>query len=177
MQSFESSESSIIPVGFKCTAHKVFLDAESNIKIINSKLSTDKSRVIKNADDIMDIKEEKVSRKRRLDTDILFGDTNLQSKPDSEINNCCFICLDSLSDPVTLIICHHRYCFTCLFSWLKIKDSCPACKSSVKAFIRNKSHSNDIKDGEEIWKRSKNLDFLKDIKLFEDAIDIHRKFS
>jgi len=47
--------------------------------------------------------------------------------------DCCVICLDSVSEPCIAEPCAHRnFDFLCLTSWLEEKALCPLCKSQVK---------------------------------------------
>eukprot|EP01100_Stratorugosa_tubuloviscum_P004208 TRINITY_DN2045_c0_g1_i1.p1 TRINITY_DN2045_c0_g1~~TRINITY_DN2045_c0_g1_i1.p1 ORF type:complete len:205 (+),score=63.53 TRINITY_DN2045_c0_g1_i1:78-692(+) len=42
----------------------------------------------------------------------------------------CSICFDSAHEPV-VTLCGHIYCWSCLFRWLEVSESCPVCKSGV----------------------------------------------
>lgn len=66
-----------------------------------------------------------------------FGDTsttprdgNLNNSPRSD--DCCVICLDTISEPCTTHPCAHgHFDFLCLLSWLEQRPSCPLCQSPV----------------------------------------------
>lgn len=45
----------------------------------------------------------------------------------------CPICIDFVSNPINAS-CGHVFCLSCLRKWLKIKNYCPLCKSSVTMF-------------------------------------------
>ena len=44
----------------------------------------------------------------------------------------CFICREGLKDPVLEPFCQNLFCGECLFTWLKRKDSCPTCRTTIK---------------------------------------------
>ena len=46
-------------------------------------------------------------------------------------SNVCPICIDSLSNPVTLNCCQNIFCFECLSRSLRIKSVCPMCRQNV----------------------------------------------
>ena len=172
-------KSSIIPNGFRSTAHKIFLSDEASSII--SKIDENRNKNSKtsnhNTNDSEDIQDnnnelqlsikgsDSITKKKRKKRKLIEEnneqeDSNSSSSSNLDYNCCCYICLDKIFDPVTLLVCHHQYCFQCLFAWLKIKDTCPVCKSNVKAFVRNVSHSNDKSLSQEVWKRS-NTDMLQ----------------
>jgi hypothetical protein len=48
----------------------------------------------------------------------------------------CPICLESIVDPVTLVICHHSFCYPCISQWFRRQARCPVCKAGKLAFLR-----------------------------------------
>ena len=43
----------------------------------------------------------------------------------------CLICCDTLKDPVMDPSCQNMFCGECLFTWLKLKKSCPTCRANI----------------------------------------------
>ncbi|KAL2144952.1 hypothetical protein VTI28DRAFT_8296 [Corynascus sepedonium] len=49
-----------------------------------------------------------------------------------ESQDCCVVCLDSISDPCAALPCGHtHFDFLCLVSWLQEHPNCPLCKANV----------------------------------------------
>ncbi|KAK3486660.1 uncharacterized protein B0T23DRAFT_325240 [Neurospora hispaniola] len=50
----------------------------------------------------------------------------------AEADDCCVICLDSISEPCTAMPCaHSHFDFVCLVSWLQEHPNCPLCKAAI----------------------------------------------
>lgn len=49
----------------------------------------------------------------------------------------CSICLGKLVNTSFTDSCLHKFCFTCLLQWSKIKTECPLCKQTFKSIIHN----------------------------------------
>ena len=47
----------------------------------------------------------------------------------------CSICLDKLENMSCTNSCLHKFCFTCLLEWSKVKPECPLCKSKFTSII------------------------------------------
>ena len=47
----------------------------------------------------------------------------------------CSICLDHLENMSCTNSCLHKFCFTCLLEWSKVKPECPLCKSKFTSII------------------------------------------
>ena len=57
------------------------------------------------------------------------------SSPDSD--QLCPICLGELDNKSITDTCRHKFCFTCLLEWSKVKAVCPLCKGKFTAIIHN----------------------------------------
>ncbi|TRY74517.1 hypothetical protein TCAL_00750 [Tigriopus californicus] len=49
----------------------------------------------------------------------------------------CAICLGGLENMSYTDSCLHKFCFTCLLEWSKVKPECPLCKARFKSIIHN----------------------------------------
>ncbi|XP_040564292.1 E3 ubiquitin-protein ligase Topors [Lepeophtheirus salmonis] len=49
----------------------------------------------------------------------------------------CAICLEKLQNRSVTDSCLHKFCFTCLLEWSKVKAECPLCKSKFSSIIHN----------------------------------------
>lgn len=54
-------------------------------------------------------------------------------------DQCCYICLASMVEPVELIECRHAFCLLCISRWLSKGSSCPVCKNGNTYFV-NSTH-------------------------------------
>ena len=55
----------------------------------------------------------------------------------------CTICLGPFENMSTTGICSHKFCFTCLLEWTKIRHACPLCKIEFETIIHTiKSNEN-----------------------------------
>jgi hypothetical protein len=136
---------SIVPVGFECTAHKVFFQYSNPLSevsfpeiLIRNKRPPDALQNIEEGNEI----EEKVDQKSLSS---LPPSTPSHLLPTitsfSSYHEICSICLSAYENPVTLVSCHHSFCFHCLFLWLMKKPLCPLCKSSGNYFIQTNRYS------------------------------------
>lgn len=64
----------------------------------------------------------------------------------------CPICLDAVADPVTIVRCHHSFCFACLQAWFLRCVNCPLCKEKQVDFIRNINPGDFVRI--ELWRCS-----------------------
>ena len=74
-----------------------------------------------------DYKKSRARRARSLDGG--------PSSPDGE--QLCPICLGELDNKSMTDTCRHKFCFTCLLEWSKVKAVCPLCKGKFTAIIHN----------------------------------------
>ena len=58
-----------------------------------------------------------------------------RSSPDSEAT--CPICLGDIDNKSMTDTCLHKFCFTCLLEWSKVRAVCPLCKGQFSAIIHN----------------------------------------
>ena len=57
--------------------------------------------------------------------------------------NKCTICLGPFENMSSTGICSHKFCFTCLLEWTKIRHACPLCKIEFESIIHTiKSNEN-----------------------------------
>ena len=57
--------------------------------------------------------------------------------------NKCTICLGPFENMSSTGICIHKFCFTCLLEWTKIRHACPLCKIKFESIIHTiKSNEN-----------------------------------
>lgn len=71
------------------------------------------------------------------------GNLNESSRSD----DCCVICLDTISEPCTAHPCaHNHFDFLCLLSWLEQRPSCPLCQSPVfkLSYTDSKTHGESV---------------------------------
>ena len=55
-----------------------------------------------------------------------------------ESNNfICVICLNKVTNKVSLDCCKHEFCFMCIKKWRKIKSTCPVCRKFIKAIKKS----------------------------------------
>ena len=47
----------------------------------------------------------------------------------------CTICLEDIESNIEFLPCAHKFHETCIYNWLKIKDTCPMCK--IPIYIEN----------------------------------------
>ena len=100
---------SIVPEGFRLTSHKVF--SQFTPPVFESPSSSSVSS----------------NRKRHLSpVQVLIPVPVIE----------CAVCLSGFEDPVTLVKCHHSFCFQCLTQWFKKSNKCPLCKRRCTSFIR-----------------------------------------
>ena len=57
--------------------------------------------------------------------------TELASRFQRMLSAPCLICHETMTDPVLDPSCQNMFCGECLFSWLKIKKSCPTCRADI----------------------------------------------
>ena len=150
--------SSLVPKGFEITAHPIFANYKpppppsSSQKTSSSPSTTPPP------------KPNPKTKKRKLEEDI-------------DIEHCtiCPICLENAVNPVTMISCHHFFCFVCIDNWYKIKQNCPLCKEHHTSFIKSKFIDNF--DEMEVWRY--NTSKGKKIKASDpavfEAIQLHKQ--
>jgi len=67
-------------------------------------------------------------RRKRIEEQII----DLERRFTETLQSSCNICMDDLVDPVLEPNCQNVFCGKCLLSWLKVKNTCPLCRSNVK---------------------------------------------
>lgn len=67
-------------------------------------------------------------RRKRIEDQII----DLENRFTETLQSSCHICMDDLVDPVLESNCQNVFCGKCLLSWLKVKNTCPLCRSNVK---------------------------------------------
>eukprot|EP00096_Caligus_rogercresseyi_P012170 TRINITY_DN5022_c0_g1_i1.p1 TRINITY_DN5022_c0_g1~~TRINITY_DN5022_c0_g1_i1.p1 ORF type:complete len:574 (-),score=185.50 TRINITY_DN5022_c0_g1_i1:386-2107(-) len=58
----------------------------------------------------------------------------------------CAICLEKLQNRSVTDSCVHKFCFTCLLEWSRVKAECPLCKSKFSSIIHNIRSDNDFEE-------------------------------
>lgn len=120
---------SIVPKGFEFSAHKTFSDYSDPLSL--------PLRVTDG-----DMKSDETSS-----TTVRLDEKSSSSSADNL--QCCPICLQSASDPVTLVACSHFFCKECIIKWFQTRLACPLCKVPCTHFIQ----SCDGKEGQfNLWK-------------------------
>lgn len=112
-------EGSIVPRGFRCTAHPVFLDY------------------------IPPCVEIEFSSSPECQNENSENNSKLPLAPSHQFaqEDYCSICLCPYSTPVTLLLCCHSFCRDCALVWFRKKSLCPLCKSSAQYFVQSKNVS------------------------------------
>uniref|UniRef100_A0A8C3F381 RING-type E3 ubiquitin transferase n=1 Tax=Corvus moneduloides TaxID=1196302 RepID=A0A8C3F381_CORMO len=60
-----------------------------------------------------------------------------RSSTDTEVEDCCPICLGSCGDPSFVMPCLHRFCYACILQWAKNKAWCPLCKRKMTSILHS----------------------------------------
>ena len=64
----------------------------------------------------------------------------------SELENIsCAICMELLVEPLKLKPCSHRYCASCIRSYLRTNDKCPLCRATVEGDSLDQNYEKEIK--------------------------------
>ena len=116
---------SIVPPGFETSSHRIFHDY-LNPMCLPITFSHEEC-----SPSLTDIS---ASESASSDVDEFKGDS-----AETDVPFCCPICLQSASDPVTLVACHHFFCMECIIKWFQKKLECPLCKVSCAFFIQPSS--------------------------------------
>jgi hypothetical protein len=45
--------------------------------------------------------------------------------------DCCIVCMDTINNPSVVNCCQNVFCFSCLVTWISIKNNCPNCRESL----------------------------------------------
>ena len=111
---------SIVPPGFELTSHKIF----------HSYVNPHCLPILFNGrDDNFDPSDKSATPSA--------GDEKSAANDSSvDVPFCCPICLQSASDPVTLVACHHFFCVECIIKWFQRKLECPLCKVPCAYFVQ-----------------------------------------
>uniref|UniRef100_A0A8C3J0V3 RING-type E3 ubiquitin transferase n=1 Tax=Calidris pygmaea TaxID=425635 RepID=A0A8C3J0V3_9CHAR len=54
---------------------------------------------------------------------------------DAEEDIKCPICWDTVSDEGSIACCTHIFCFSCIFTWSRIRAVCPICHIKLRSFL------------------------------------------
>ncbi|EAR85648.2 C3HC4 type (RING finger) zinc finger protein (macronuclear) [Tetrahymena thermophila SB210] len=60
---------------------------------------------------------------------------------DEKINNQCLVCIEEIKDECILNPCQHKYCYPCIFDWMKQKQRCPLCNNEVVEIIKTNQNA------------------------------------
>ena len=70
------------------------------------------------------------------------------SFPEHEKTTCgnkCAICLGPFENESKTDSCQHRFCFTCIVEWSKVRHACPLCKTAFETVIHSIKDGNNFK--------------------------------
>ena len=59
--------------------------------------------------------------------------------------NKCAICLGPFENASKTDSCQHRFCFTCIVEWSKVRHACPLCKTAFETVIHSIKDVNNFK--------------------------------
>jgi len=62
---------------------------------------------------------------------------SLDGRPKSPEESTCPICLGEVENKSMTDSCMHKFCFTCLQEWSKVKAECPLCKGKFSSILYN----------------------------------------
>lgn len=63
----------------------------------------------------------------------------------------CPICLGQLENATCVEVCHHRFCFICIWEWAKLTETCPLCKQPFKQLLRTVTADNNHEERVAGW--------------------------
>ena len=72
---------------------------------------------------------------------------------------CCIVCMDTINNPSVANCCQNVFCFSCLVTWISIKNNCPNCRESlsIEKILIIKDAEKEKKEKEEKEKEQKEL--------------------
>lgn len=56
---------------------------------------------------------------------------------DTEVEDCCPICLGSCGEPSFVMPCLHCFCYACIVQWANSKTQCPLCKRKIASILHS----------------------------------------
>ena len=73
--------------------------------------------------------------------------------------DCCIVCMDTINNPSVVNCCQNVFCFSCLVTWISLKNNCPNCRESLslEKILIIKDAEKDKKEKEEKEKEEKEL--------------------
>ena len=73
--------------------------------------------------------------------------------------DCCIVCMDTINNPSVANCCQNVFCFSCLVTWISIKNNCPNCRESlsIEKILIIKDAEKEKKEKEEKEKEEKEL--------------------
>lgn len=101
-------------------------------------------------------------------------------QPSSESR--CAICLGPFENLSKTDSCNHKFCFTCIVEWSKVRHACPLCKTSFKTLIHSIQDENNYKsfvlppeqsevcDGNIYLSKQEIMVFLEQVKSFYESL-------
>ena len=67
-------------------------------------------------------------------------EVDIEDAVDNDNKNVCCICLSTIKENDNVkTSCNHTFCFTCLLEHLKIKNTCPCCRTPIEPIRKNKN--------------------------------------
>ncbi|EGC32619.1 hypothetical protein DICPUDRAFT_155373 [Dictyostelium purpureum] len=115
----------------------------------------------------------KVAKKQILELNLKLKDAKsklaLKKKQQQEENK-CYVCMEDMeTDSIATIDCNHKFCFDCMDTWHKIKNTCPLCRARFYT-IKRVGHDPIVVGDVENRAHEQELDynFLDDSDNFEN---------
>ena len=68
---------------------------------------------------------------------------SLDGRSSPDVESTCPICLSDIDNKSMTDTCLHKFCFTCLLEWSKVRAVCPLCKGKFSAIIHNVRSDSD----------------------------------
>ena len=72
---------------------------------------------------------------------------------------CCSVCMDTINNPSVVNCCQNVFCFSCLVTWISLKNNCPNCRESlsIEKILIIKDAEKEKKEKEEKEKEKKEM--------------------
>ena len=86
--------------------------------------------------------------------------SELTTRFNSMLSGPCLICMEKLKNPVLEPSCQNLFCGECLFTWLKRKNNCPVCRTTINIqdliyVSTDKNNSYDNNDSTNVLPKTK----------------------
>eukprot|EP01016_Furgasonia_blochmanni_P043882 TRINITY_DN602_c0_g1_i1.p1 TRINITY_DN602_c0_g1~~TRINITY_DN602_c0_g1_i1.p1 ORF type:complete len:853 (-),score=134.63 TRINITY_DN602_c0_g1_i1:176-2653(-) len=81
----------------------------------------------------------------------------------------CSICLTDIAGEIGILLCNHRFCFSCIKDWSDVTNLCPLCKVEFREIVKT-DHANNQLDKIEVEAKKMILDD-EDVSYYDEADD------